>query len=646
MPLLIISTRSDNILQLSLIFDHRRIMRGFGTFRNMPGYCRFVLFFILFLTVTAAKSSIPRPEHPRPQFQRETWLNLNGEWNFAFDFDVKGFDKGWHKNPSGLDKKIIVPFCPESELSGIKYTAFIPAVWYHRTFTVPKNLDGMRVFLNFGAVDYDCRAWVNGTAVGRHYGGSSSFSFEITAALQNGENDLVVCALDDVRSDVQPSGKQSRRLESRGVVYTRTTGIWQTVWLEARPKSFIEFVRIVPDLDNHRFVLTPVVQNDSRGIEFQATLLSAEDKKLTSVRYSSANGVAQMLEIEKPRPWSPADPYLYKLRFELIHDGRTVDSVKSYAGLRKFHIEGNKFYLNNKSIFLRHVLDQGFYPDGIWTAPSDAALKADIEMSLAVGFNGARLHQKVFEERFHYWADQLGYITWGEFCDWGGPHSFADPQGVHNHQREWREVVMRDLNHPSIVAWTPFNETRGAASARFEIHRRAVKETVDLTRALDPTRPINDCSGYVHVETDIFTVHDYDQNPETFRARYASVAPGGKDVFVRFPEISIPYEGQPYSVDEYGGTFWTKEHAGKEPAGTSRNKWGYGKTAEQVEELIGELTLILLDNPNIAGYCYTQLTDVEQEVNGVYTYDRKLKFNTERLKKFFGAPAAIEKSND
>jgi len=197
-------------------------MKVFGTFGNTFGYYRLVSLLVLLLTVTAARSSIPRPEHPRPQFQRETWLNLNGEWNFAFDFDVKGIDEGWHKNPSKLDKKIIVPFCPESELSGIKYTAFIPAVWYHRTFRVSENWDGMRVFLNFGAVDYDCRAWINGAAVGRHYGGSSSFSFEITAALRDGENDLVVCALDDVRGDVQPSGKQSRRLESRGVMYTRT----------------------------------------------------------------------------------------------------------------------------------------------------------------------------------------------------------------------------------------------------------------------------------------------------------------------------------------------------------------------------------------------------------------------------------------
>ena len=348
-------------------------MNSPGIFKN-PFVYYIAFLSVLLLSITTEGSSIPRPEHPKPQFQREKWLNLNGEWNFAFDFDVKGIKEGWYKNPSVLDKKIIVPFCPESELSHIKYTGFISAVWYHRTFTAPKKWDGMRVFLNFGAVDYDCRAWVNGIAVGRHYGGSSSFSFEITAALRDGENDLVVCALDDVRGDVQPSGKQSRRLKSHGVMYTRTTGIWQTVWLEARPKSYIEFVRIVPDLDNKRFVLTPVVKNESRGMELQATLFSAEDKKLTSVRCSSANGVAQVLNIKKPRTWSPVDPYLYKLRFELIQGGRVVDSVKSYAGLRKFHIEGNMFYLNNKPIFLRHVLDQGFYPDGIWTAPSDAAL--------------------------------------------------------------------------------------------------------------------------------------------------------------------------------------------------------------------------------------------------------------------------------
>jgi hypothetical protein len=301
--------------------------------------------------------------------------------------------------------------------------------------------------------------------------------------------------------------------------------------------------------------------------------------------------------------------------------------------------------LNNKSIFLRFVLDQGFYPDGIWTAPSDAALKKDIELSMAAGFNGARLHQKVFEERFHYWADKLGYLTWAEFADWGNAHTFANLQGTLNLEREWRDCVIRDRNHPSILAWTPLNETSGAARNQYDLYSRSVKSIVAATRALDPTRPINDASGYVHVETDIFTVHDYDQNPESFKARYDPISPEKPELaFVCIPKLSSPYLGQPYVVDEYGGTYWTKEHAEEKPkARSNRVQWGYGKTAVQVEDLIKALTDILLENPNIAGYTYTQLTDIEQEVNGIYTYEREPKFNIKRLKKIFGASAAIEK---
>ena len=245
---------------------------------------------------------------------------------------------------------------------------------------------------------------------------------------------------------------------------------------------------------------------------------------------------------KNPQPWSPDNPHLYDLRFELCDGDTTIDTVNSYAGLRKFHIEGHKFYLNNTPIFLRLVLDQGFYPDGIWTAPSDDMLKGDIEKSLAVGFNGARLHQKVFEERFHYWADKLGYLTWGEYCDWG--MNFGSPQSIHNQQREWREIVQRDLNHPSILAWTPYNETRGGATNHFEAHRRAVQETYDLTRALDPSRPCQDTSGYVHVCTDIYTVHDYEQDPVKFKATYAPVSPDDwKNTPIRFPELNVPLSG-------------------------------------------------------------------------------------------------------
>lgn len=615
--------------------------------------CRSMTFILIAICVliagsksgaSKAKSSIPRPEHPKPQFRRDAWINLNGKWDLAMDPNVVGLTQSWQSKPDRFDREIIVPFCVESSLSGIAHTDFVNAVWYRRTFALPRTWKDKRVFLNFGGVDYQCQAWVNGKPVGRHFGGSSSFSFEITKAIKDGDNELIVYAFDDVRSDVQPSGKQSRRPDSFGVFYTRVTGIWQTVWLEARPQQFIDSVHIVPDLDRERFIVTPKVVGFRQGLEFRATLLTPEGKKVASKHVSAESGNSVVLKVENPHPWSTGDPYLYDLRLELMDGRKVVDSVDSYAGLRKFHIEGNRFYLNNKPIFLRFVLDQGFYPDGVWTAPSDAALKADIEMSMAAGFNGARLHQKVFEERFYYWADKLGYLTWAEFSDWGGTHSFGNPQGVLNLEREWRDVILRDRNHPSIIAWTPLNETHGAAKDNYEAYARSVKSIVAITRALDPTRPINDASGYVHVETDIFTVHDYDQNIETFRQRYAGVnSDSPEKAFVRFPEVSAPYEGQPYVVDEYGGTFWTKDYTSQpEKAGGVRNNWGYGKTSKQVEDQIKALTDVLLNHPQIAGYTYTQLTDVEQEVNGVYTYDRKPKFDIKRLKEIFGGTAVIE----
>ena len=583
----------------------------------------------------------PRPEHPRPQFQRENWLNLNGEWAFRIDHGDSGRQALWHEDPSALTQKITVPFCPESSLSGIAHTDFMPAVWYHRPLDIPAAWSGQRIHLHFGAVDYACHAWVNGQPVGIHYGGSSSFCFDITEALQDGDNQLVVLARDDGRSGLQPNGKQSKELHSHSCHYTRTTGIWQTVWLEALPISHIDSVRVVADLDGERFVLTPTLSATRRDQVFRAVLLD-DGRELNASTMPAQSGCSMALKVPDARAWSPSDPHLYELRFELVDGEEIGDSVHSYAGLRKFHIEGNTFYLNNQPIFLRFVLDQGFYTDGIWTAPSDAELKADIERALAVGFNGARLHQKVFEERFHYWADRLGYLTWGEFPDWG--LDFGQPQAIANHQREWREVVLRDLNHPSIIAWTPFNETIGAARSHFEAHRRALEDIYDLTRALDPSRPTHDASGYVHVKTDIFTVHDYEQDPEKFRASYAAVDPHRvADTRVCFPELSAPYRGQPYVVDEYGGTWWVEA---SEDDGTNREAgWGYGNRPQSIEEVyqrIEKLTQTLTAHPHIAGYTYTQLTDIEQEQNGIYTYQRELKFDAARLKKAFASPAAIE----
>ena len=580
---------------------------------------------------------LPRPEYPRPQFVRDEWVNLNGEWDYAFDLGDSGEERGWGTDGFQPEGKIAVPFCPECELSGVGHRDFIAAIWYRREFEAPPEWAGRRVRLNFGAVDYDCRVWVNGVPVGRHYGGSVSFGFDVTDALREGANEVVVGARDDVRSGLQPGGKQSQEFQPRGAMYWRITGIWQTVWLEPVAESHLARVQVLPDLDAGSFTVLPEVAGPTAGLTIRVSL--RVDGEVVSRVEGSAEGPALGLPVENPRSWSPDDPFLYDLDFELCRGEDVADAVASYAGLRKVHIEGNRILLNNEPIFLRLVLDQGFYPGGLWTAPADAELRADIERSMAVGFNGARLHQKVFEERFHYWADRLGYLTWGEFADWG--MDFGKPQSVANHQREWAAAVRRDLNHPSIIAWTPYNETTHTGGDKHpEAHRRAVEETYAITKALDPTRPVNDCSGYLHVRTDIQSVHDYEQDPAVFAKRYEPVNPAEPEMaFTRFPELSTPYAGEPYVVDEYGGTWWEERSDDEVPGDDRDESWGYGKRPTDLEDVYGRiaaLTEVLSRHPAMAGYCYTQLTDVEQERNGLYTYDRKAKFDADRLRLIFG----------
>lgn len=627
----------------------------------------FTIVFLLFVGGSAgAQDDIPRPEHPRPQFKRDAWMNLNGPWNFAFDFGLSGVERGWHTDPSGFDKEIIVPFCPESELSGLGYTDMIPAVWYHRTLTIPSDWKGKRVFLHFGGVDYDCRAWVNGELAGRHYGGGVSFEFEITEYLNDGENDIVVCALDDENSGMQPLGKQTSYVYDPAqwsTAYMRTTGIWQTVWVEARTDNYIQKVIIKPDVDKSRFILEPSFDQIDRDAVLKTTLMSQEGKTIKTITSELVEGTPVILDVPKPNLWYPDHPYLYQFKFELVKNGEATDQVESYAGMRKIHLEGNKIFLNNELLYLRFVLDQGFYPDGIWTAPSDEALKADIELSMAVGFNGARLHQKVFEERFHYWADKLGYLTSGEFYDFG--MQWKNAQCVMNHEREWREIVLRDINHPSIIFWTPFNETIRGARADMEIHRRAINNIMDLTHALDDTRPVHSVSGFVQVHTDIYSDHNYHQDAEMLKRNYAELTPESnwEQDYTAGAGLAVPYDGQPFWVAEYSGTFWdVNEIIPDDP-----DKWGYGKgvrteienklarnrwvrtsikpTPEMIEDAIEKQTQAILANPYISGFCFCQFVDVEGEVNGIYTYDRELKFDAARLREIFGAPAAIEKHN-
>ncbi len=573
-------------------------------------------------------TELPRPEYPRPQLVRDAWVNLNGPWSYAFDFGKSGRERGFHEltDFSNLpDSGIIsVPFCPESKLSGVAHTDFIEAMWYHRKISVPTSWAGQRVILHFGGVDYECEAFIDGVSVGRHWGGTVAFSFDITAHVTaGGTHNLVVAVHDEVRSGVQPGGKQCPAYRSHGCLYTRTTGIWQTVWLEAVSEAGLKDVQIIPDLDNASFVVLPTFYTQRSGRQFRITVL-AQDKVIDRRTLAAGDGLPYVLPLADPRPWSPEDPFLYDLIFEVIEDGMVVDTVKSYAGLRKVHIEGNRVYLNNKPFYLRLVLDQGFYPDGIWTAPSDGALKHDIELSMAAGFNGARLHQKVFEPRFHYWADRLGYVTWGESSSWG--MDITDPVSARNFLAEWREIIVRDRNHPSIIAWTPFNETRGGAL--HPQHSRVHTDAYDMCHALDPTRPVNDASGYAHVKTDLWTVHTYNQNIDSLREQLRPSPETG--VWRNFPDHEVPYTGQPYIVDEFGGIKWipSEDHVFAE------DSWGYGEGPRTLEEFYTRLEGmidVLLSYDHICGYCYTQLTDVEQEQNGIYLYDRSPKFDMARI---------------
>lgn len=541
----------------------------------------------------------------------------------------------------GFADPIIVPFCPESELSGVGYKDFIPAMWYHRTIRIPARWRGKRIILNFGAVDYECEAFLDGISVGTHFGGTVSFNFDITARLHAGRtHHLVIRVKDDTRASNQPGGKQCRAFQSRGCSYTRTTGIWQTVWLEAIDRFGLKDIQVISDPDGATFTVVPRYRATRRGTRLVVEAL-VRGKVIARADVPTANGVPAVLSLKEPRLWSPENPFLYDLRLTVVEStGKAIDEVQSYAGLRKVHIEGNRMFLNNKPLYQRLVLDQGFYPDGVWTAPSDEALKKDILLSQKAGFNGARLHQKVFEERFHYWADKLGYLTWGESSSWGCDYNTVE--GARNFLSEWREIIVRDRNHPSIIVWTPWNESRLYSHPKQ--HKRLHIDTYNLCKDLDPTRPINDASGYLHQLTDVWTVHNYEQNPRKLQSTLTPDPKAG--VWRNDPDREAEYEGQPYLVDEYGGIKWVSKNAGA----NSSEAWGYGKSPKTLGAFytrLKGLTRAILGHSHICGYCYTQLTDIEQEQNGIYNYDRTEKFNMKRIRDTFQMlPAAYKHTND
>lgn len=585
--------------------------------------------------------NIPRAEHPNPQWERDTWKNLNGTWEFEFDFGCSAVERRlWEKKR--FDREILVPFCPESRLSGIGYTDFINGVAYRRNFELSQEELSGRVLLHFGAVDYEASVYVNGTLVGSHKGGYTSFCFDITKHVAPGPNTLFVAVKDDVRSGLQPKGKQAHLYASSGCDYTRTTGIWQTVWLESVPERHIQSAKYYPDPANGKVTVTGLVQGQGT---LQLTALW-EDKPVGEAALSVEDGFFTVqLDLSETHLWEPGKGGLYTL---LLSFGE--DRVKSYFGLRTAKFQGRKFLLNGKSLFQRFVLDQGFYPDGIYTAPTEEDLVKDIQLSFAAGFNGARLHEKVFEARFLYHCDRLGYLVWGEYPNWGLDH--AHPLSTETYLNQWSEAVEWDFNHPAIIGWCPFNETWGY---REEREKNALLSSLyKLTKRLDPTRPCIDSSGNYRILSEVYDIHDYDQDTQSFQARWdgltdriretGGVIPAEDPFFNSAPEgpsgrapfFNQPYDNQPIFVSEYGGIRWPDDTV---------EGWGYGNAPATPEEFFARykgLTEALLNNPEIFGFCYTQLYDVEQEVNGLYTYGRAQKFDISLIRKINQQKAAIE----
>lgn len=579
-----------------------------------------------------------REAYPRPQFERNEWVNLNGKWTYSIcrraPFQMSQENSIGNICSEGFENEIQVPFAPETPASGANERELITLMYYHRRLSIPKDWGGKRILLHFGAVYYHAEIYINGIEVDFHDGGSSSFTVDLTKHVEAGkEYNLVVKVTSDLHSAAQPSGKQSSFIQSYACYYQRTTGIWQTVWMEAVSYDALASVRTVWNGEQNTLTLYPEYYHISQGNRFCVEILDA-DRVVASHMVHAVQGAPVSISFENPQLWEPNNPHLYSLQYSVLNGDKRIDEVASYVGLRTVNICDGFVYLNGKKLYQRLVLDQGFYPESNWTAPSDEALEQDIKLSMAAGFNGARLHQKVFEERFFYYADKLGYLVWAESPSWGSDYN-DDALPARNFLCEWAEIINRDLNHPSIVAWTPLNETYLFQNAHN--HRRLHRDAYHLCKMIDPTRPVNDASGYIHFITDLWTVHTYEQDPALLSRQ---LTPTGKDIFRCYPNEESEYDGQPYLVDEFGGIKWDPETQGDAKLAVEQNmaSWGYGNAPRSIEEFYSRLQGLVkavLSKKHIAGYCYTQLTDVEQEKNGIYFYNRDLKFDMNVVKKIF-----------
>lgn len=570
------------------------------------------------------------PDYPRPQLRRDNWVNLNGPWDFAFDDDDRGLQENWQY---GFEPQytIQVPFAYETAASGIGDSSEHRQVWYHRTFRLED--DSRRTLLHFEGSDWQTQVYINGKMVGSHHGGYARFSFDITHFLFPGENHLVVRVSDSLNRS-QPRGKQRWRKENFACWYSPTTGIWKTVWLERAPASRIDMLKLTPCMSSAS------LQIDVKLLEAQSGDLCRAEAWFGGIQVGLAFAsvkegmVSFRLDLASQEVctddflgWAPEHPYLYDLDVQLLRNGETIDQVSSYFGMRDITLQGGKILLNDTVYYQRLILDQGYWKDTGLTPPSEDAIQDEIRKIKAMGYNGIRKHQKIEDERYLYWCDRMGLLVWSEY-----PSAYLyNDDAIEWITREWMEVLRQNYNHPSIVTWVPFNESWGIPNVRTnKLQQHFTQAIYHLTKAFDPMRPVVCNDGWEHTVSDILTLHDYVERGEIFYRHYSQQ----RDSFLRgdIPFMScgvryafakgFQYQGQPILFSEFGGIAFDGDG------------WGYGNQVHDAQSFLERFDSIVTAIKKLdycCGYCYTQVTDVEQEKNGLMDMERNFKVDPKAL---------------
>jgi len=560
--------------------------------------------------------------YPRPQFVRNNWTNLNGEWDFTFDDEKIGEQKEFFKI-FPKDKKIIVPYTYETKMSGINDQSVHENIWYLKNVDIKEIKN--KYILHFEGSDFITKLWINGKYVGMNIGGYHRFSFDITKFLIEGNNNFTI-KVDDSLSKSQPRGKQRYKNESWKCWYVQTTGIWKTIWLEEVPNTYIISSKLTPNYDENNVkveLLTNINEDTNANYELETEILF--DNRIINIdkRTIEKDLIKYVIDIKdnEVKHWSPETPNLYDINYKLYKDGELIDEVSSYFGMRKISIDKDKLLLNDKEIYLKMLLDQGYWAESGLTPPNEEALIKDIELVKEYGFNGIRKHQKIEDERFLYYCDINGILVWSEMANC---YEFNDISNKY-FTDEWQKVVEQNYNHPSIITWVPINESWGIPEVSTNIEEQQFTEKIyNITKSLDITRPVICNDGWQHTIADIITIHDYKQSGEELYNVYNSNLDilnneiphnGDRKLFSE----GYKYNGQPIIMSEYGGIALNSELG-----------WGYGKQVKDENEFIERfeaLTNAIKNTKYICGYCYTQLTDVQQEINGLVDENRNPKFS-------------------